>query len=1165
MLIALATALLLPLTQQPSVQRLDDGRTLQGWRGDPQVWSVRDDAITGSTVGHAVDANTFLIWDGGEVEDFELTFEARLEGANNSGVQYRSRVIDPARWQVHGAQLDLHPQPDFTGMLYEEGLGRGIVARRGTRVVTDAQGKPMVAGGLVPAAALDLSQWRRYRIVAIGDHVLHEVDGIPTVEFVDRHPQRLQRGVLALQVHAGAPMTVQFRDLRLRRFATSTQPHWIWGEDPDRCTASRMFAVAENPRDAALIATGDNRLRVLLNGTLVLQGDEWTRPVQADVTRWLVPGANELRVEGRNDGGPAAIALSLRWTDARGRQSLVTGPDWLVHGAGGARSAGLLGAAGLPWSGELDADAFTLGEPQLAQPATQLTVADGFVAERLYTVPRTQGSWVVLAVDPQGRLYTSDERRGLYRITPAPYGQRDARTVVEHVPVDLDGAQGLCWAFDALYAVVNGRRSGLYRLRDRDGDDRLDTVERLLPLHGSGEHGPHAVLADPDGAHLILVAGNHTRLPPFTRSRIPPRWHEDLPVPAIEDPRGHANGIRAPGGWIARVKPDGTDVEILAVGLRNPYDAAFRASGELYTWDADMEWDLGLPWYRPTRILHVASGAEFGWRTGTGKWPAWYPDSVPSLLDLGEGSPTGLVFGHRLAFPEPYCDALLALDWTNGVVLAVHLFPRSAPELRGRAEPLVRGNPLAVTDAAAGADRMLYFVTGGRGTQSVLYRLSHPAGAPAFDSNPWAALNSEAVARRSGLEQFHGRVDPAAVDAAWPHLADSDPYLAYAARLALEAQPVAQWRGRALAESSTRTALPALLALVRSGDTSDVPAIHEALLRLRWQSLLPQQRPTWLRVLSLTRARHGAAASTELQQILLEAYPRADRAQRRELAMLLVAFEVPGVTAKLLPQLAFEPGDAEQLGDAIHTALMLRLVTEPWSEAQQQTYFRFFLEAARAPGGKSFLGYLRAIRREALRARPAAERAAIGRLAQLRLDVPPPFPVTQPQGPGRAWTVDDAERAVAGALRERDFAAGRNLFFATGCATCHRVRGQGGDIGPDLTTAGNTFSLRDLLLAIVEPSRDIPDRYGSSVLRLHDGTTRFGRVVERDDGDRLELHQPDPELEPESYPRNEVAAVEPSPVSQMPQGLLYALNEQELRDLIAFLLAGGDPQAACYR
>ena len=127
----------------------------------------------------------------------------------------------------------------------------------------------------------------------------------------------------------------------------------------------------------------------------------------------------------------------------------------------------------------------------------------------------------------------------------------------------------------------------------------------------------------------------------------------------------------APGGWIAKVDSSGQHWEMIASGFRNAFDLAFNQAGDMFTYDSDMEWDLGMPWYRPTRICHVTSGAEFGWRTGNAKWSPAYPDNLPALLNIGQGSPTGVLHGQSANFPERYQDALFAFDWSFGIIYAI--------------------------------------------------------------------------------------------------------------------------------------------------------------------------------------------------------------------------------------------------------------------------------------------------------------------------------------------------------------------------------------------------------------------------------------------------------------------------------------------------------------
>ena len=199
-------------------QKLFNGRDLTGWKGDPEVWSVRDGQIVGDTMDHKVDANTFLIWQGGELGDFKLTYKARLEGDNNSGVQYRSKRPDPKSWRVIGYQADIHSNPPYVGMLYGEGLGRHILAERGQRATLETDPKKSVIEKEAFAVKqLDVSEWHEYSILAQGNRLIHQVDGETTIDVTDNHEKRLDRGILALQVHTGEPMTVYFKDFVLTK------------------------------------------------------------------------------------------------------------------------------------------------------------------------------------------------------------------------------------------------------------------------------------------------------------------------------------------------------------------------------------------------------------------------------------------------------------------------------------------------------------------------------------------------------------------------------------------------------------------------------------------------------------------------------------------------------------------------------------------------------------------------------------------------------------------------------------------------------------------------------------------------------------------------------------------------------------------------------------
>lgn len=206
-------------------QPLFDGKTLKNWDGDPKFWSVRDEAITGQTTAEKpTSGNTFLIWRGGEVADFELKFEYRIradndKGFGNSGVQYRSFEVEKEKWVVGGYQADFEAGDTYSGILYGERF-RGILADRGQKTVIHEGGKVEVVGSVGVSkeiqAKIKKDDWNEYYVQASGNHISHKINGVVTCEATDEDSARRAKGILALQLHAGPPMTVQFRNIRLR-------------------------------------------------------------------------------------------------------------------------------------------------------------------------------------------------------------------------------------------------------------------------------------------------------------------------------------------------------------------------------------------------------------------------------------------------------------------------------------------------------------------------------------------------------------------------------------------------------------------------------------------------------------------------------------------------------------------------------------------------------------------------------------------------------------------------------------------------------------------------------------------------------------------------------------------------------------------------------------
>src|SRR5437660_1539214 len=214
-------------TSEAGFQKIFNGTDLTGWTGDPRLWSVKDGATTGQTTKeNPAKGNTFLIWNNGEVGDFELRCSFKLtanneQGFSNSGIQYRSKVLDPEHWVVGGYQADMEAGPTYTGILYEERMTRGIMAARGEKVIWDKDCQKKVTGSLGKSeelqAAIRKEDWNDYLIMAKGNHLQHFINGKQTVDVIDDcESKRAMKGVIALQLHQGQPMTVQFKNMRLK-------------------------------------------------------------------------------------------------------------------------------------------------------------------------------------------------------------------------------------------------------------------------------------------------------------------------------------------------------------------------------------------------------------------------------------------------------------------------------------------------------------------------------------------------------------------------------------------------------------------------------------------------------------------------------------------------------------------------------------------------------------------------------------------------------------------------------------------------------------------------------------------------------------------------------------------------------------------------------------
>jgi len=766
----------------------------------------------------------------------------------------------------------------------------------------------------------------------------------------------------------------------------------------------------------------------------------------------------------------------------------------------------------------------------------------------------------------------------------------------------LKECRGLLYAYDALYANANNSK-GLYRLRDNDNDGHFEDVELLRATPGGVGHGRNDLALGPDGL-IYSMHGNDVQLPKdYHLGESPYRNYQvDALLPCEWNKFLFNAGATVPAGHLVRTDAEGERWEVVAGGMRNPYGIAFNPDGEAFTYDADMEWDAGAPWYRPTRVHHVVSGADYGWRQGTGKWPPWMPESLPANVDVGLGSPTAVEFGTDSNFPQKYRDALFINEWAYGRIIAVHLESKGA-SYTGELETFVEGRPLNVTDLTFGPDGHMYFITGGRKTQSGLYRvkyvgsdadeLARPLGQraaadvrsktaedyasgdikPSSNSggSPHGEGDSEdlppdevARAERRQLEAFHGKMDGRAVEAAWNYLDHDDIWLRHAARVAVEAQPADTWAKRALAEERTTAGLTALMALARVGDAKWQKPLLSRLAEFKLKALSPADRLIALRTYQLCFIRMGhpdAETAKRVAEIIARQYPsyktpRDDARADRLSCELLVYLKLPDVIEKTLALLESDRSDTEKL----HYLFCLRHVKDGWSLEQRKTLFHWLRKARGFAGAHYVPRFVHYIEQDCLAHLTDAEREEVLPILNAKVDEPA-IDLGADRDVVKDWKLIDFVFSLDKVGQNRDFERGKRMFHVARCSACHRVGEQGNAFGPDLTEVAKRFGRRDLLVSMLSPSKVIADKYQAMRFEMADGRVVTGLVIGEDDT-HLQVSA-DP-LRPQmltTLAKDEIEAESKSPVSTMPEDLLNTLEMDEVLDLLAYLEAGGNPQS----
>jgi putative heme-binding domain-containing protein len=399
--------------------------------------------------------------------------------------------------------------------------------------------------------------------------------------------------------------------------------------------------------------------------------------------------------------------------------------------------------------------------PNQAQMVTQ-TVAGvkfstlpGFVIERV-NPPDKSDSYVALTFDSRGRLVVSKEQdhprvlldndkdgvyesekvlsdkvrncQGLWFDGPAMYGScvhvAEAEKLQAAAAAQAGGGRGAGGG-------GGNRPAGIFKMEDTNGDDVADTLETVGMAGGIQEHGPHAIRRRPDGGMAVIVGNNET----IEDAAL------DLTSPVLKDkdaqflpyfPNFGASAREGAHSAIFDWNPQAKKFEVFSGGNRNAYDFGYNLAGEAFLFDSDMEWDIGLPWYRQIRTAHQILNGNYGYRNGSGKYPAYYIDSLPPTRDVNRGSPVGVEFYTSYAYPKEFFDNLFEADWSRGRLLYTALTPAGATyTARSDRAEFVHGEPFNVTDVEVGPDGMMYFTTGGRNTTGGLWRLRYTGTAEA--------------------------------------------------------------------------------------------------------------------------------------------------------------------------------------------------------------------------------------------------------------------------------------------------------------------------------------------------------------------------------------------------------------------------------------------------
>jgi len=937
--------------------------------------------------------------------------------------------------------------------------------------------------------------------------------------------------------------------------AESSEINWIWDSDPRSASTTsdftRSFVIDGEVKRAQLKITADfASVHVLIGKQKILELEAFDPPLTLDIRKYLKQGNNKITFQAKGVTGPSAIAalISIEFQDdAADSIDIPTDDSWKVDGK--LRSFGIITRE--RWMNnhlpEINADA-EYNQWREALPGDAANNDDlegigplpkGFRIEIIHRARKDEGSWVSMAIDGKGRLILAREDNGLLRMEIPK--DKSTQPKLETINDTLKECRGIAFHEKILFANANNSK-GFYQLRDTNDDDHFDEVTLLQATEGGAGHGRNDLAIGPDG-WIHAIQGDSVTVPENSQR---------LTVPEPDAPKelGH---------WL-RTKGDGKSWEVRARGLRNPYGIAFNPHGEAFTYDADNEGDVGLPFYRPTRINHLVSGANYGWHQQEGNtrnMTVYSPDSVPSTYDVGRGSPTAVKFGTRSNFPYPWKEALFALDWAYGRIIAVHLTPRGA-SYYGSGEIFLEGRPLNVTDLDFDSEGNMLFITGGRKTQSTLYRVSYAGDRlekPKLTAQQSERSKFSTFVRGLGHQhdRLNGKDDPLMMGVL---LKSHDPWMRNVARIWLEKIPINLLKERTKKSSSDLAGLTTLLALTRKSSDEDRKMALARSLGFPNSDWSRSEKLILLRICELTPQHHAQKVRDTLEAWL----PDINDPVNRELCRVLCPL---GSKKAVSASLSFIENSSDQMERLHYLEALSHAPDSGWTSKNRESFFRKLGTAKRFSKGDRFItAFFESLEKRALSAVTSDESrekftdilVAAAKPEAVKSDNEKPV---IPRKFVKHWTMSDfSESDLKGTP---NLETGRNMFQAALCNRCHVCGKEGRAVGPDLTQVGRRFSKRDLLLSIIEPSQVVAEVHRNVVVKLKDGKITLGRIA-LDDFRKSTIYISTNAFLPDELteiPKSSIDSLEESPVSPMPPALLNTLTKKEILDLLEWLKRGG--------